>query len=98
MIVSLAAAGGDEAVAFVKGAGGEVGFAEFEKDVNDRGAGEFVEGGDEERRGSDAFAAKIPVDGNIEDFRFVSGLTSGHEADRSAICFAHQENAAGRPG
>src|SRR6266446_4060610 len=50
MVVSLAAAGGDEAVAFVKCAGGQVGFAEFEKDAADCGAAELVGGGEEERR------------------------------------------------
>jgi hypothetical protein len=97
MVVSLAAAGGDEAVAFVKCAGGEVGFAEFEKDAVDCGAAELVEGGEEERRG-DALPTKIAVDGNIEDFGFVDGLPSGHEADRLAICMAHEEKAAGRFG
>jgi hypothetical protein len=92
MVVSLAEAGGGKAVAFVKGAGGEVGFAEFEKNAGDGGAAEFVEGGEEEGGGY-ALATKIAVDGNIEDFRFIGGLTGGQEADRLAICFAHQDNA-----
>src|SRR5260370_20311402 len=97
MVVSLPAAGGDEAVAFVKCAGGQVGFAEFEKDAVDCGAAELVEGRGEERRG-DALPTKIAVDGNIEDVGFVDGLPSGHEAGRVAICTAHDEQASGRFG
>jgi hypothetical protein len=88
MVIGLAAAGREETVAAVKGEGGEVGFAEFEKDAGDGGTAEFIDGGEKEGGGY-AFAAKIAVDGNIEDFRFVGDLTGGQEAGGPALCFAH---------
>ncbi len=93
MVVGLATAGGGEAVAVVKAAGGKVGFAEFEEDAGDRGAAELVHSGEEERRGC-AFAAKIRMDGNIEDFCFVGSLTGGQEANGLATCLAHENKAA----
>src|ERR1700739_812884 len=97
MVVRLAAARGGEAVALVEGAGREVGFAECEIHVGDCGAAEVVESGEKEGR-SDAFAAKIGANGNIQDFGFVGDVASGEEAKRMAICFAHTKNAAGRLG
>src|SRR6266852_3082553 len=92
-VVSFAVPRGDETVALVKAARGEVGFAKLEEDSRDCRAEEFVEGSAEKRRG-DALAAKLGVDGDIQDFRFVSGLASGHEADYRIIYSADQNNSA----
>jgi hypothetical protein len=54
---------------------------------------EFVEGGEQER-GGDALAAKIAMDGDVEDFGLVRDLAGRQEADEMSACFAHEENAA----
>src|SRR5258706_274209 len=99
MVISRAAAAGDETVAVVKVAGGEVRFAEFEEYAGDGGAAKAVEGSLEEG-GGDPPAAEIAMDGDIQDFRFAGGLAGGDEADELAIAFnfANEDNAAGRVG
>src|SRR5258708_5666417 len=99
MVISRAAAAGDETVAVVKVAGGEVRFAEFEEYAGDGGAAKAVEGSLEEG-GGDPPAAEIAMDGDIQDFRFAGGLAGGDETDGLAIAFnfANEDNAAGRVG
>jgi hypothetical protein len=80
-------------VAFVKSAGREVGFAEFQEYPCDGGGAEFVEGGEQERGGY-TFAAEIAVHGDIEDFRFVSNLARCDEADDLGMCLTNKEDAA----
>jgi len=91
-VVSLAAASGDESVAFIKCVSREVGCAQLQENTDDLGSLESVKGGNEKGRGR-ALASKILVNSDIEDFGFISGLAGGKEADYLGAGFTDQQEA-----
>src|SRR5712671_15849 len=91
-VISLAAASGDEAVAFIKCVSRAVGCAQLQENTDDVGPLELVKRGNEKGRGR-ALASKILVNRDIEDFGFIGGLASSQEADYPSACFTDQQEA-----